>query len=134
MIARARMRQDPFVVWGDGSQVRNWTHVSDIVTGMLLAAERIEDATAVNLGTEEATRVIDAVRLILDHAWFHPVIALRPDLPTGPLARVADVARARERLGWTPQVCFADGVRRMADWYFETYSPDEARAAIATHG
>ena len=39
MIARAFVRQDPFVVWGTGEAIRNWTHVSDIVSGTILAAE-----------------------------------------------------------------------------------------------
>ena len=54
MIARAFIRQDPFEVWGSGRQVRNWTYVSDIVAGTLLAAARIDDARAVNLGTLRA--------------------------------------------------------------------------------
>ena len=33
MIARAFVKQDPFVVWGDGEQIRNWTYVGDIVVG-----------------------------------------------------------------------------------------------------
>ena len=37
MIARAFVRQNPFVVWGTGEQIRNWTHVSDIVVGTILA-------------------------------------------------------------------------------------------------
>ena len=65
MIARAFVGQDPFVVWGNGEQIRNWTHVSDIVSGTIRAAERIDDGTAVNLGTLERTRVIDAVHEVL---------------------------------------------------------------------
>src|SRR5665213_1584157 len=65
MIARAFVGQDPFEVWGDGTQVRNWTYVGDIVEGMVLSAERIDDGTAVNLGTMERTRVIDAVDEVL---------------------------------------------------------------------
>src|SRR5215213_714694 len=65
MIARAFVRQNPFEVWGDGTQIRNWTYVGDIVRGMALCAEKIDDGTAVNLGTEERTRVIDAVREVL---------------------------------------------------------------------
>src|SRR5438067_12230278 len=61
MIARAFIGQNPFEVWGDGTQVRNWTYVGDIVSGMLLAAEKVDDETAINLGTTERTRVIDAV-------------------------------------------------------------------------
>ena len=43
MIARAFVRQDPFIVWGTGEQIRNWTYVGDIVEGTIRAAERIED-------------------------------------------------------------------------------------------
>jgi nucleoside-diphosphate-sugar epimerase len=62
MIARAFIAQNPFVVWGTGEQVRNWTHVSDIVQGTILAAEKIDDGMALNIGTMERTRVIDAVK------------------------------------------------------------------------
>jgi len=61
MIARAFLKEDPYDVWGDGTQVRNWTYIDDIVRGTILAAEKINDGTAVNLGTMERIRVIDAV-------------------------------------------------------------------------
>src|SRR5438309_9313189 len=53
MIARAFTRQDPFEIWGNGEQIRNWTYVRDIVEGTILTAELIDDGTAVNLGTME---------------------------------------------------------------------------------
>ncbi len=52
MIARAFINQNPFVVWGTGEQIRNWTYIDDIVSGTILAAEKINDATAVNLGND----------------------------------------------------------------------------------
>ena len=67
MIARAFIKQDPFVVWGTGEQIRNWTYVGDIVSGSLLAAEIIDDGSAVNLGTTERTRVLDAVSEVLKY-------------------------------------------------------------------
>jgi nucleoside-diphosphate-sugar epimerase len=116
MIARAFIRQDPFVVWGDGEQIRNWTHVSDIVRGTILAAETIDDGTAVNLGTMERTRVIDAVREVLKYTGHSARIELHPEMPTGPLNRVADNSLARRLLGWEPQVKFVDGLHQTIDW------------------
>src|SRR5438477_7300189 len=84
MIARAFIGQNPFEVWGDGTQVRNWTYVGDIARGMVLAAEKINDGTAVNLGTQERTRVIDAVREVLNHTGQQAEIKLLPHMPTGP--------------------------------------------------
>ena len=132
MIARAFIGQDPVVVWGTGQQVRNWTHVSDIVRGTLLAAETIDDATAVNLGTTERIRVIDAVEQVLRYTGHRAPIELRPDMPTGPLNRIADNTLARTLLGWQPQVAFADGLRQTIDWYFATKNREQVRASL-TH-
>jgi nucleoside-diphosphate-sugar epimerase len=120
MIARAFIKQDPFVVWGTGEQIRNWTYVGDIVSGTILAAEKIDDGTAINLGTMERTRVIDAVKEVLRYTNHNAKIELHPEMPTGPLNRVADNSLAKKLLGWTPQVKFMDGLHRTIDWYFST--------------
>jgi len=130
MIARAFVRQDPFEVWGTGEQIRNWTHVSDIVEGTILASEKIDDGTAVNLGTMERTRVIDAVREVLDYTGHQATIELKPEMPTGPMNRVADNSLARRLLGWEPGVKFIDGLRRTADWYFSTKDRERVRAIL----
>jgi nucleoside-diphosphate-sugar epimerase len=132
MIARAFVRQDPYVVWGTGEQIRNWTHVSDIVSGTILAAEKIDDGTAVNLGTMERTRVIDAAREVLHYTKHHAKIELHPEMPTGPLNRVADNARARKLLGWEPKVKFMDGLHQTADWYFASKDRDRVASGLAT--
>jgi nucleoside-diphosphate-sugar epimerase len=131
MIARAFVRQDPFEVWGTGEQIRNWTYVGDIVEGTILAAEKIDDGTAVNLGTMERTRVVDAVREVLRYTGHRAELRFRPDLPTGPLNRVADNALARRLLGWEPRVTFADGLRRTIDWYFATHQREEVSGRLA---
>ncbi len=131
MIARAFTLQDPLEVWGSGRQVRNWTFVSDIVDGTLRAAARIDDARAVNLGTRERLRVIDAVNLVMDATGHRPEIRLRPDMPTGPMNRVADPSLAGRLLGWTPRVRFADGLRRTIDWYARTQRRDEVADRLA---
>jgi nucleoside-diphosphate-sugar epimerase len=130
MMARAFVKQDPMVVWGTGEQIRNWTYVGDIVRGTILAAEKIDDGTAVNLGTMERTRVIDAVMEVLRYTGHHARIELRPDMPTGPLNRVADNSRAGRLLGWEPQVKFMDGLHRTIDWYFSTKHPEQVKAGL----
>jgi nucleoside-diphosphate-sugar epimerase len=130
MIARAFINQDPFAVWGTGEQIRNWTYVDDIVRGTILAAERIEDGTTVNLGTMERIRVIDAVQEILRTFGRKPRIERQLEMPTGPLNRVADNALAKKLLGWEPQVMFMDGLHRTIDWYVETKRPEEVSAKL----
>ena len=130
MIAKAFIGQNPFEVWGDGTQVRNWTYIDDIVRGTILAAERIDDGTAVNLGTMERVRVIDAAREVLRYTGHKADIKFLSDMPTGPLNRVADNSLASELLGWKPEVKFMDGLHRTIDWYFATKNREGVEATL----
>jgi nucleoside-diphosphate-sugar epimerase len=130
MIARAFVGQNPFEVWGDGTQIRNWTYVGDIVDGMVLCAEKIEDGTAINLGTMERTRVIDAVEEVLRYTGHKAEIKFLKNMPTGPMNRVASNALGKKLLGWEPKVKFVDGLHLTIDWYFETKRRDHVRAYL----
>jgi nucleoside-diphosphate-sugar epimerase len=130
MIARAFVKQNPFAVWGTGEQIRNWTYVDDIVEGTILAAEKIDDATAVNLGTMERVRVLDAVKEVLRRMKHSPALEFHPEMPTGPYNRVADNSLAKKLLGWEPQVKFLDGLERTIDWYASTKKPEQVAAIL----
>jgi nucleoside-diphosphate-sugar epimerase len=130
MIARAYVKQNPFVVWGTGEQIRNWTYIDDIVRGTILAAEHIDDGTAVNLGTMERIRVIDAARDVLRLMGHNAEIELHPELPTGPYNRVADNSLAKTLLGWEPEYDFQRGLRRTVDWYISSKSRDDVESTL----
>jgi len=118
MIARAFLKLDPFEVWGDGTQIRNWTYIDDIVEGTILAGEKINDGAAINLGTMERIRVMDCAKMACEFSGHTPEIMTLPHMPVGPLNRVADNALAKKLLGWEPKVAFRDGLKRTIDWYY----------------
>lgn len=120
MIARAFIRQDPFIIWGNGRQVRNWTFVEDIIRGFILAGEKIDDGTSVNLGSEERFTVLETVKMIFEYIGHSARIELHPEMPTGPANRVANNKLAKELLGWEPQVKFSGGLEKTVEWYFAT--------------
>jgi nucleoside-diphosphate-sugar epimerase len=132
MIARTFVRQNPFELWGDGSQIRNWTYVDDIVRGTMLAGEYVNDGTGINIGTMERTSVIEAAREILDYTGHKAEIKFLTDMPTGPLNRVADNSLAKSLMGWSPQVSFVDGIQKTIDWYYQTKGQDDVEHALAT--
>lgn len=132
MIARAFIKQDPFIVWGTGEQIRNWTHVSDIVEGTILAAERIDDGTAINLGTTERTSVIGAAREVLRLTGLDVPIQPDPSKPTGPYNRVCDNSLGKQLLGWEPKVPFLEGLTRTIRWYYA--SKDQSAIAARLDG
>lgn len=131
MTARAFIGQNPFEVWGDGNQIRNWTHVNDIVGGTLLAAEKIDNAVAINLGTMERIRVIDAAKEVLGYTKHNVEIKKLLDKPTGPYNRVADNTLAKTLLGWEPKVKFIDGLHATIDWYWKTKDKNEIRSCLS---
>jgi nucleoside-diphosphate-sugar epimerase len=130
MIARALSGQDPFEIWGTGEQVRNWTHVSDIVEGTIRAAERIDDGTPVNVGTMERTKVAECARAVLAYMGRDPELVFDPSKPTGPYNRVCDLRRCRELLGWEPQTSFRDGLHATIDDYVATHDADDVRRSL----
>ncbi|HXA81191.1 MAG TPA: NAD-dependent epimerase/dehydratase family protein [Opitutaceae bacterium] len=131
MIARAFLKLNPFEVWGDGTQIRNWTYIDDIVEGTILAGEKINDGTAINLGTMERIRVIDAAKMVCEFTGHKADIKLLPNMPTGPLNRVADNALAKKLLNWQPKTLFKDGLKRTIDWYYATRDRDEVQRIFA---
>ncbi len=128
LMAKAFARQDPFRIWGDGEQTRNFTYVKDITNALLLAAEHVSDATPVNAGIERYVSINEVVSLIFEYLGWEPErVEYLTEKPVGVKHRAADTARAREMLGWEPSYTLEEGIRETLDWYVETH--DEAQVA-----
>jgi nucleoside-diphosphate-sugar epimerase len=126
LIAKALVQQDPYEIWGTGQQDRNFTYVEDVVTGLLLAAEKIEDCRAVNIGTDEIIKIADAANTVMDLVGFKPNdIFFDTTKPEGVHSRAASIKKQKEWLGWHPQVTFEEGIRITIEWY-EAYTDVEA--------
>lgn len=132
MLARAFTRQNPFEVWGDGSQIRNFTHVSDTVKGLLLLAEHVTNGSAVNIGTNERIQIKDAARMACEIFSHKPDFKFLPNMPTGPLNRVADNNLAKRLLGWEPRIGFSGGLLQTSEWLVSSYPREEVRALLET--
>jgi nucleoside-diphosphate-sugar epimerase len=116
LVSRALARQDPFPVWGDGSQTRGFTYVGDVVTGLLLSGS-LSEFTTVNLGFPERTAVVDLIRETFNRVgWTPREISYELDKPQGTSGRVADPHRCREVLGWQPSTSLARGLERTVAW------------------
>jgi UDP-glucose 4-epimerase len=130
-IARAFVQQNPFVIWGNGEQDRNFTYVGDIVEGLTRAAERIGDGSAINLGTAEHIKVRDAVNLVLEIAQVAVPLFCDLSKPTGVYSRAADQTRCRELLNWVPQTPLRAGLERTIAWYFANHDRSFVRENLA---
>jgi nucleoside-diphosphate-sugar epimerase len=108
-IRRAKRRQDPFEIWGDGSSTRDWIHIDDLVGATLAAVE--QDVTGpVNLGTGKATSFDELAGLVTSAAGYEPHLKHLPSAPQGVHHRVCDPSRMLDF--YTPTVTLEEGVRR----------------------
>lgn len=123
LMAKLLLRDGPLVIWGDGEQVRTWVYVDDAVRGLVTAAERIGDGSAVNIGTDEAYSLRDAALLIMRVLNRRRAITFDPRMPTGPRRRVPALDLARAALGWAPDVPLVSGLERTADWFIRERLP-----------
>jgi UDP-glucose 4-epimerase len=124
LIYKAVSRMDPYSIWGDGFQERDFTYVEDIVEGTILASEKISDGTPVNLGTGRRYRIINVVESICNKLGWHPShFVFEKSMPVGALSRALDNSRAKELLGWEPRFTLEEGLIKTINWYISTHKP-----------
>lgn len=106
---RARRQDNPFQIWGDGTQTRDFIHIDDIVSATLKAIEQ-DVQGAVNLGTGRATSFLQLASMVTEAAGYHPELELLREKPVGCHYRVADPTKMLEF--YTPQISLEEGIAR----------------------
>jgi UDP-glucose 4-epimerase len=109
----------PMVVFGDGSQSRDFTYVSDTAHGILLAGEHPSAVgETINIGTGTDVTIADLARRVAVETG-RPDAVIEYDQPRpGDVYRlIADVSRARTLLGFEPRVSMSEGLQRLLQWY-----------------
>lgn len=108
----------PLTVFGDGTQTRSFTFVTDQIEGLLRLAD-LEDARerVVNIGNDQETTVIDMAKLVLKVTGSASKIEHFPLPQDDPLRRRPDITRAIERLKWSPKVYLEEGLQRTVEWF-----------------
>jgi len=111
----------PLLVFGDGSQSRDFTFVDDIARGTIAALKPL-GFEVLNLGSDRPAVLMDVIRTVekkvgkparIEHREMHAA-----DVP----ATWADIEKGKRLLGWEPQVTLDEGIGRLVDWYAENRS------------
>lgn len=108
-IDRARRRADPFTVWGDGEQIRDFIHIDDII-GATMAAIEQDYQGPLNLCTGIPTSFNQLARLVTETAGYSPVIEHDRTKPVGVHYRVGDPTEMHKI--WVPKVSLEEGIKR----------------------
>jgi nucleoside-diphosphate-sugar epimerase len=112
-VKRAIERQDPFEVWGPGTQTRDFIHMQDVVNAVMTAVE--ENVTgATNLGTGRSTSFIQLASMCMSAVGYSGEIKTNPDKPVGCMHRVSD--NSKLLTFYTPKISLEEGIREAVDW------------------
>jgi nucleoside-diphosphate-sugar epimerase len=118
-----------FTLRGDGSQIRDFTHVDDAVDATVRALTAARPDPVLNIGGGVQASMTDVIRQ-LGKLTGGPVPVDRQDAQIGDVRRTAgDTSRARESLGWRPRVSLRDGLRTELDWVRERREADVSAVA-----
>lgn len=116
---RKALRGEPLIIHNDGSQIRSWCYIDDIIDGMLLVLTRPEAVgESFNIGSPRSTVTIhqlarDIVRLAGSKSTLQCIPWNFPDVEL----RVPDIAKARRLLGYEPRMDLEEGLARTIAWY-----------------
>lgn len=131
---RQALKGEPITIFGDGRQVRDLLFIDDLVRAMRAALDRIDRAAGkpfnMGGGVQNSTSLLNLIAEI--EALTHSKV----DIEWGPerLADqrwfVADTARAKDVLGWSPKIGIREGLRRLHKWYLERSAAVEQQHAV----
>src|SRR3982750_4149646 len=122
---RQALQGEPITVFGDGSQTRSFTYVSDLIDGLIRLVESGEHEP-VNIGNPGEFTLLELAQKVIEVTRSKSEIVYEALPVNDPQQRRPDITRARELLGWEPEVGLEDGLRRILS--SEAPRKDPARA------
>jgi len=109
---------DELVLYGDGSQSRDFTFVSDIAEGTARALKPV-GFEIINLGNSRPHELAEMISLVERYLGKKARVRREPFQKTDMMATWADIGKAKRLLDWEPQVPLSEGIGKTVDWYLK---------------
>jgi len=103
-------------LWGTGSPMREFLHVDDLASAVVLAGEKYDSSVHMNIGSGEDLTIKSLAELVAELAGFSGNIAWDSSKPDGTPRKVLDVNKIKS-LGWEPAISLRDGIAATISWY-----------------
>jgi dTDP-glucose 4,6-dehydratase len=109
---RQALAEEPLTVYGDGSQTRSFCYVDDLIRGIVLLAESGEHLP-VNIGNPDERTMLELAEIVKRVTGASSEIVFEALPVDDPQVRQPDITRARQLLGWDPEIPLEDGLGRL---------------------
>jgi dTDP-glucose 4,6-dehydratase len=124
---RQAMTDKPLTVFGDGSQTRSFCYVDDLIRGLVLLQEAEDVHEPVNLGNPSEMSLLELAKLIIELTESRSEIVFEALPIDDPQVRRPDITRAKQLLGWEPEVDIRDGLRVTIEHYAKVLGSPASR-------
>jgi UDP-glucuronate decarboxylase len=111
------LRNDPITIYGDGTQTRSFCYVSDMIDGCMKMMQREDFVGPVNLGNPHEFSIKSLAELVLRVTGSQSEIVYKPLPEDDPVQRQPDIALAKQKLNWEPQVHLTEGLEKTIDYF-----------------
>jgi GDP-L-fucose synthase len=118
--------QSEVTLWGSGSPLREFLHVDDLASAVLVANEKYDQSVHLNVGTGNDISIKELATLIATLAGFKGEISWDSSKPDGTPRKVLDVSRINS-LGWKPTIRLEEGIQSTIKWFKAAVEKGEAR-------
>lgn len=110
--AKASYQNKPIPIFGDGTQTRSFIYVTDLVKGLILAMDKSDtEGEVFNLGNPEEMKILSLAEKIKELTFsFSKIEFINPLPENDPQRRCPDITKAKDLLGWEPQVTLDEGL------------------------
>jgi UDP-glucuronate decarboxylase len=111
------LQGEDITVYGDGLQTRSFCYCDDLIAGMLKLMDQPDHMGPVNIGNPIENTMLELAEAVIKATGSKSTVVYRPLPKDDPKKRCPDITRARDWLGWEPQVTLAAGLQQTIDWY-----------------
>jgi len=118
LVRRAIEKQNPFEVWGDGLDLKDFLYIDDFTEGMLLAFAKSDHFMPINIASGFPVTIREVLEIILKTAG-HNEAEVRFDStkPSMIPKRMIDISKMQRLTGWSPETNLTDGIAKTMEWY-----------------
>jgi len=117
LIIKATKNMNPFVIWGDGSPVREFIYAKDAAEGMLKTMETYCEADPINLSSGEYVTIGELAKKIIEIFKQNPKIIFDSTKPSGQKRRVLTGKKAEKTIGFSAKTSLDEGLKKAIKWY-----------------
>lgn len=122
LIRRSFEKENPFEVWGDGEDIKDFLYIDDFIDALIETFEKSRDFDVFNIASGVPVTIKEVLKDIIQISENQEIqVKFDASKPTMIPIRMIDISKIKAEIGWQPKISIYDGLKKTYEWYSETY-------------